>query len=154
MQKTSFRRAISSDWESVQTILWEAIDTSGGLYIADTNKEAVLSFIKEAEVYLIIEPKKSIGLIAYTMESPEIAHVEELVVRPEYKGKGYGTQAILWLDKKVKNIKKIVLETHPHNTPAICLYLNHDFRIEEWKDNFFGDGEPRIILTKVISHGG
>lgn len=152
MQKTSFNRAINSDWELVQSILQEAKNTSAGLYTADTNKEAVLSLIQESNVYLIIESKIPIGLIVYSMESPEIAHVEELVIRPEYKGKGYGTQAMIWLDGNLKNVKKVVLETHPHNTPAIRLYLKNNFRIEEWKNNFFGDGEPRIILVKETHH--
>jgi hypothetical protein len=31
---------------------------------------------------------------------------------------------------------------------AECLYLSMGFIIESWLDNYFGDGEPRLMLVK------
>jgi len=41
----------------------------------------------------------------------------------------------------------IWLITHPLNTPAILLYLKNGFQITGWKDNYYGDSEPRIIFA-------
>ncbi len=39
--------------------------------------------------------------------------------------------------------------THPKNTPALKLYLKYGFKIESWKDNYYGD-----VLYDVWRGGG
>ena len=51
---------------------------------------------------------------------------------------------------KPGNVKRIDLVTHPHNSKIIGLYLSYGFIIEAWKDNHFGDGEPRIVLAREL----
>lgn len=50
--------------------------------------------------------------------------------------------------KKMTKYPRIELVVHPHNNPAISLYLSLGFKIESWRDNYFGDGEPRLVLVK------
>lgn len=147
----SFIKSTESDWQTVQAILQEAVDTTNGLYIAHTSQEAIIKLINTCELYLIKEAEVPVGVIAYSMEDKEVAYVEEVVVKPQFKGKGYGHQAMQWLTNHLKDVKKITLVTHPHNTPAIRLYLKNGFKIVKWNDNYFGDGQPRITLAKVIS---
>ncbi len=147
----SFIKSTESDWQIVQSIIKEAVDTTNGLYIADTDEKAIIKLIDTTELYLAKEGDQPVGVIAYSMTDPGVAYVEEVVVKPQFKGKGYGNQAMQWLTHHLKDLKKITLVTHPHNTPAIRLYLKNGFKIVKWNDNFFGDGQPRITLDKVIS---
>ncbi len=146
----SFIKSTESDWQTVQAILQEAVDTTNGLYIAHTSQEEIVKLINTCELYLIKESDQPVGVIAYSMENKEVAYVEEVVIKPQYKGKGYGNQSMQWLMDHLKDVKKITLVTHPHNTVAIRLYLKNGFRIEKWNDNYFGDGEPRITLNKEV----
>ena len=83
------------------------------------------------------------------MMTESLAHVNDLTIKPEYQNQGLGSKGMEFLLDRLKNIPKIELVTHPKNNPAIRLYLKFGFEIEGWKDNFYGDGEPRLILAKV-----
>lgn len=50
--------------------------------------------------------------------------------------------------KKMSEYPRIELVAHPHNSPAILLYLSLGFIIESWENNYFDDGEPRLIMVK------
>ena len=47
---------------------------------------------------------------------------------------------------KLVGDKAIITVTHPQNTGAIILYLEHGFKIVGWKDDYYGDGQPRLML--------
>jgi len=147
--KISYTRAQVSDWETVHSLFLEAISFADGTYHADTEKDAVIHFIKTVQVFLLIDDSVPVGMISYSETEPGCFYVEELVIGHNIKGKGYGNEALSWLLDKLKLAKSVSLVTHPHNTPAIRLYLKHGFRIEEWKDNFYGDGTPRIRMMRT-----
>jgi len=71
-----------------------------------------------------------------------------LMVKPEFQGKGIGREAMRQVLEEVSDVERIWLATHPSNTPAIKLYLSFGFIIEEKIENYFGDGEPRIIMSR------
>jgi len=50
--------------------------------------------------------------------------------------------------EKFKNTERIDLAAHPDNFRAIKLYQSLGFAIESRKENYYGDGEPRLILVK------
>jgi ribosomal protein S18 acetylase RimI-like enzyme len=37
---------------------------------------------------------------------------------------------------------------HPENEIALGLYMSLGFEIESRQENFFGDGEPRLVLAR------
>lgn len=45
----------------------------------------------------------------------------------------------------LEDVKRIDLVTRPQNSRAFMLYLLLGFAAESWKDNYFGDGEPRLV---------
>lgn len=150
--KLIYVKAIEKDWSTVQSLLKEAVKTTSGLYRAHTEKESVIKLIHNNQVFLIMKSATLVGLISYSWENPHCAYVDELLIRPEFKGQGYGTQTMIWLFDQVKNAEKISLNTHPQNSRAIMLYLKSGFIIDGWNDNFFGDGEPRIHMVKLIKN--
>ncbi len=86
------------------------------------------------------------GSIAYAEKEPGHVYISGLIVRPEYQGKGIATNAMRQLLDRYSDAKRIDLVTHPDN-PALHLYQSLGFQVEERKENYFGDGEPRLVLA-------
>jgi ribosomal protein S18 acetylase RimI-like enzyme len=71
-----------------------------------------------------------------------------LAIDPRFQNQGIACQALAFVSNDLKGIKRIDLVVHPRNNAAVRLYLSFGFIIESWKDNHFGDGEPRIVMAK------
>ncbi|HNX10964.1 MAG TPA: N-acetyltransferase [bacterium] len=117
-------------------------------YSARISEKALNHFIKNEFVFLIRKGSKVVGLISYEVKRGKTMHLNGLVIKPELRGQGFARQALSSLLKKKLGYSRIELVVHPHNTPALTLYLSLGFMIESWQDNYFGDGEPRLLLVK------
>jgi len=73
-----------------------------------------------------------------------------LVIHPNFQGQGIGREAVLFRLEKLKGVKRVWLVTHPENFKIINLYQSLGFKIEKRLENYFGDGEPRIILLRDL----
>jgi ribosomal-protein-alanine N-acetyltransferase len=71
-----------------------------------------------------------------------------LAIIPAYRRRGIGRAAVLFLLDKSNGAPRIDLVTHPENDGALRLYMSLGFRIESRKENYFGDGEPRLVLAR------
>jgi ribosomal-protein-alanine N-acetyltransferase len=49
--------------------------------------------------------------------------------------------------EKCKGTDRIDLVTHPENKNALQLYMSLGFKVESRRENYFGDGEPRLVLV-------
>ncbi|MDP2651675.1 MAG: GNAT family N-acetyltransferase [bacterium] len=116
-------------------------------YSAMTDPKEVLEEIEKGVVYLILEDEQIVGSVVYLMKTPEHAHIDGLIVRPEFQNRGIGTAAMVKVLEELKNVKLVDLVTHPDNERAIKLYESLGFTIGERIENYFGDGEPRIVMT-------
>ena len=103
---------------------------------------------KDYSVFLIKNDDEIIGNVSYRLKNPDHLHISVLVVRPEFQGKGIGRKVLEQVLSEFQNVKRIDLVTHPEN-PALGLYESLGFVVEERKDNFYGDGEPRLILALI-----
>ena len=106
-----------------------------------------LDYLKNCEVYLIYTENDVVGLFALK-EADDKTEVRQLIVLPKHQNKGYGKKIIKEI-LRIKKGKSIWLIAHPKNIHAIILYLKNGFVIQGWKDNYYGDGQPRIILNYV-----
>ena len=126
------------------------IETSGtsqtyaGLIKPGEARDAIINNF----VFLIRHNNITIGSISYKINNKDSVRLDTFVVYLNYRGKGFGKAAIALLLKKTNKFKKVDLTVHPHNSRAISLYLSVGFMIESWQDNYYGDGEPRMILVK------
>ncbi|MDD4902625.1 MAG: GNAT family N-acetyltransferase [Patescibacteria group bacterium] len=118
-------------------------------YSAIIEKDEVKKEIENNIVYLIKAGDSIVGSIEYKMEDDDTAYFSGLVVSPDFQGKGIAREAIKQVLEIIGEDKKIHLVTHPDNIPAVKLYLSFGFIIGERKDNYFGDGEPRIVMTRL-----
>lgn len=109
--------------------------------------EMTLDYLKDCEVFLAYKNGTPIGLFAYKKDAGAV-EVKQIIVLPEYQGKGFGKVLVAKLLETVKD-DKVWLVTHPKNSRAIVLYLKSGFTIKDWKNDYYGDGEPRIILQHM-----
>lgn len=109
--------------------------------------------LQKCRVFLIEKDGMVVGLLSYEQQSPEHVYLSDLVVSPEFQGQGIARQVLARLLEELKDIKKIYLTTHPDNQKALRLYQSLGFVIESRKENYYGDGEPRLILTKCSTPG-
>ena len=143
-----FRKATGEDADEI--LQMEKSVESKIYHAYSTPSEIIENYIKGGGAFMITDEKdRIIGFICYEMMTESLAHVNDLTIKPEYQNQGLGSKGMEFLLDRLKNIPKIELVTHPKNNPAIRLYLKFGFEIEGWKDNFYGDGEPRLILAKV-----
>jgi ribosomal protein S18 acetylase RimI-like enzyme len=97
-------------------------------------------------VYLIKNNRDIIGSLSYEKKSDTHVYISGLVIKPSFQNKGFGKQALIFLLEELKNIQRIDLVAHPDNHAALSLYLSLGFKIESRKENYYGDGEPRLVL--------
>jgi len=88
----------------------------------------------------------AVGSIAYAEKEPGHVYISGVIVRPEYQGRGIATNAIRQVLDRYSGASRIDLVTHPDN-PALKLYESLGFKVEERKENYFGDGQPRLMLA-------
>lgn len=121
------------------------------VYSGITDREEAREEIETNEVYLIKKDGVVVGSTEYQLQGPDHAYMSGLVIDPNFQGKGIARKAIEFKLAQLKDMKRIDLVTHPHNSKVICMYLSYGFIIESWRDDYFGDGEPRIVLARVRS---
>ncbi|MFN7044051.1 MAG: GNAT family N-acetyltransferase [Flavobacterium sp.] len=65
----------------------------------------------------------------------KIAFVDELFIKETARGKGFGKEAIQFIQQEVPklSLKLLYLEVEPHNENAQKLYLAHDFELHNRK---------------------
>ena len=65
----------------------------------------------------------------------KIAFVDELFIKETARGKGFGKEAIQFIQREVPklSLKLLYLEVEPHNENAQKLYLAHDFELHNRK---------------------
>ena len=153
MQKISLQRATTEDIDTYLLIERSVGAGHSKTYSGVTNEKEARDEIEKNTVYLIKKDDLVVGSIQYQLEGRDRAHITGLVVDPRFQEQGIGREALTQIFDELKDARRIDLVTHPHNTPAIMLYLSFGFVIESWKDDYFGDGEPRIVLSRIKKEG-
>lgn len=117
------------------------------MYRGIADSKTMLDKLKNNIVYLIKKDEIIVGIIRYRIVNKNHIHISGVVVHSDFQGQGIARSALAILLEDLKSFKRTDLVTHPQNSKAIRLYLSFGFIIESWKDNFYGDGEPRITLV-------
>ena len=90
--------------------------------------------------WLIYSENEIVGYIILTFifsfeYGGKIAFVDELFIKETERGKGFGKEAIQFIQREVPklSLKLLYLEVEPHNENAQKLYLAHDFELHNRK---------------------
>ena len=91
-------------------------------------------------------------ILGYTQGGINIGKKEgwilSLATKEEHRGKGIGeklSQKVIALLKS-KGVKNIMLTVHPENASAVKLYKRLGFMICKNVTDYYGDGEPRLVM--------
>lgn len=141
-----FKKATSKDVSKFVKL--DENEINNKMYSCFLNKDEVLKEFKENEVYLIYKDDILVGSTEFQIKSPNHAYLSGLIIDPTFWGQGIGYEAILFRLKKLKGFKRIDLVTHPENSKIINMYQSLGFKIEKHIENYYGDGEPRLMLVK------
>jgi len=147
MDKITLKRATLEDAKEIAKIEKSAQSKT---YAARIKEKDIINFINNDFVFLIKNKDITLGLVSYEEAKNGASHCNGLVLYPKFRGKGFARKAMSLVIKKMVKYPRAELVVHPHNSPAISLYLSLGFVIEDWLKNYFGDGEPRLML--VLKH--
>jgi ribosomal protein S18 acetylase RimI-like enzyme len=141
-------KLIRATIEDVQILLEIEKTTIGlGVYSGYYNEKEIEEWINNDIVYLIKNGEEIAGSISYEIKNKNHAYVSGLVMRSEFQKQGLAKQAMVLLLEELKNFKQLSLVVHPDNH-AVKLYESFGFVIESREENYFGDGEPRLIMIR------
>lgn len=138
-------KATIEDAQILLEIEKTAIDLK--VYSGYFTEAEIREWIENESVYLIENNGVIVGSISSEEKDKDHACVSGLVIKSEFRKLGFAKQSIILLLEKLKNHKQLSLSVHPDNH-AIKLYESFGFVVESRKENYFGDGEPRLIMIK------
>jgi ribosomal protein S18 acetylase RimI-like enzyme len=102
--------------------------------------ENTLFFIKKVEII--------VGTAAYRVRPDSSVYISCVAIDPAYRRQGIARAAMTYILEKTNDASRIDLVTHPENANALRLYASLGFKIESRRENYYGDGEPRLVLIK------
>jgi ribosomal-protein-alanine N-acetyltransferase len=130
--------------------LLEVEKTTIGLkvYSGYFTKEELGDWVNDEIVFLIKNGDDIVGSLSYQIKSNDHAYISGLVIKKKFQRKGFAMEAMKKLiDEHLKNYKLIDLAVHPENH-AVMLYEELGFQKGKMIENYFGDGEPRMMMEK------
>jgi ribosomal protein S18 acetylase RimI-like enzyme len=142
------RRMTSDDF-----VTYLAIDRQvGGKTYAHcrTLEEVGIEFSK-GPMFLIMRGQVAVGSIYYFNEPEGVVYLAGIAVAPPYQGQGIARAACGQVLEMAKGAPRIWLVTHPENLRAIAMYESLGFTRTGREENFYGDGEPRLVYTREQS---
>lgn len=145
-QELSLKKATAVDVEDYLR-LERAVATSKTYSGVLTETEALQEF-KENEVYLIYADGKLVGSVGFQRKAPNRVYISGLVVHPDFQGRGIGREVIGVVLEKLKDTKRMEIVVHPENERALNMYKSFGFKVEERREDYYGDGEPRLVLVR------
>ena len=88
-------------------------------------------------------------LLASTSDKPNVCWLLSVAVADIARGKGVGSKLISQLiNVLASDINQINLTVAPDN-PAKALYLRSGFTEQGFETDYFGEGEPRLLMSYV-----
>lgn len=142
-----FKKVETKDWKLLCSLFEEASATK--IFTPCEGEAGYKKYIKESAVCFIMKGNDVVGTISYKIQDDGKYLINGLTVKPDFRKQGIAKQSMEKLLDKIGN-KEVVLFVHPKNIPALLIYLRLGFFITKWKDNHFGDGEPRLYLQKKV----
>jgi RimJ/RimL family protein N-acetyltransferase len=113
-----------------------------------TDDEMTESLEKSVK-YIIEKDGVVVGSYSYEIKSKDVVNIGGPAILPEFQGQGIAKEITQIILEELKDYKRIDLEIHPDNLVSLKLFKSFGFVVESRIENYFGDGEPRLILSRI-----
>ena len=140
---TTFKTLEISDIEVITQMMQDFYAIDNYPMDVEVAKKLFQEFISNEHLgksWLIYSENEIVGYIILTFifsfeYGGKIAFVDELFIKETARGKGFGKEAIQFIQQEVPklSLKLLYLEVEPHNENAQKLYLAHDFELHNRK---------------------
>lgn len=141
---TSLRKASEADMQILLKLATSMPNTD--VYSPLIKEEEWRQEMENGTVYLIRNGNEVVGCFSYEQKSPTHIYISEISVSPAFQGKGIARDILTKFIAEHPEASRIDLTTHPDNS-ALRLYQSLGFEIESRKEDYYGDGQPRLILA-------
>ena len=110
--------------------------------------EEALREIAENILYLLKLGDEFVGCAAYRVRPDGSVYISNVVVDAGHRRRGFARAALTHILEMNRHAPCVDLVTHPENAHALELYRSLGFSVESRRENYFGDGEPRLVLAR------
>jgi len=141
------KRAAAIDVDRI--VAFETAVMNRRLYGKPLDRQAVLSEIQTNEYYLDLRDECIAATGALRRRDDGSAYLSNIAVHPAMRRQGLARAMMRHLLSCCHDAPSIDLAVHPDNQLARALYASLAFITLNCQENFFGDGEPRLIMVRV-----
>ncbi len=141
----SLQRATIQDIPALLSIEKSVAGTN--IYSPMLEENEWIEEIQKNIVYLIKKDGITVGNVSYEKKSDDHVYISGLAIDARFQNQGIAREALSQILEELQDIKRIDLVTHPKNIAALKLYQSFGFVVESRKENYYGDGEPRLVLA-------
>jgi ribosomal protein S18 acetylase RimI-like enzyme len=142
----SFELATAADAEAFVAL--ERKVKNPKLYGPTLDTDAAVREIAKNKLYFLKRDGVVVGMAAYRPVPEGGVYISNVNIDPACHRQGLARAAMNFLLEKNKGASRIELVTHPENEAALGLYTSLGFQIKKRRENYFGDGEPRVELAR------
>ena len=151
MKQSGLKFEIANENHANILVAFEQIIAEPKLYGKPLDLAGAIKEIRENYYYFIKKSGVLVGTAAYRKREDESYYISNMAVDPTYRKQGIARKALDFILKKCKNTWRIDLVTHPENFRSIPLYESFGFFAESRIEDFYGDGEARIVMVKKLN---
>lgn len=131
----------------------EVLEIEKASFTTPWSRNAFLNELRDNQFahYIVVEKDDTIVGYGGMWVIINEAHVTNIAVKPDYRGKGLGKIIMLELIERAKlmGCDTMTLEVRPSNTVARALYHNLGFRVKGIRRGYYVDtGEDAYIMWK------
>lgn len=142
----TFERARISEAGALVTFEQRVADPR--LYGTPSDLERARREIRRNRLYFIKSGDAIVGTAAFSLKPGNRVHISNVAVDPRYRRQGIARAALTFILERCAGATRIELVTHPENEAALRLYSSFGFKVKSRHENYFGDGEPRLVMAR------
>jgi ribosomal protein S18 acetylase RimI-like enzyme len=145
------RRAGSNDVEAIISFEADVMNLRNlRLYGRPLDHAAALSEVQANEYFLHVRHERIAATGAWCRRDDGTVYLSNIAVRADLRRQGLARIMMLHLLDCCSEAAAVDLAVRPENEAACSLYRSPGFKRSRQVENFFGDGEPRLIIAGSI----
>lgn len=132
-------------------VAFEIVVANRRLYGKPLDHGAAQFEVEANEYYLRFRDERLVATGARLIRADASVYLSNIAVHPNMRRQGLGRAMMGHLLSLCEDARSVDLAVHPDNRPARDLYTSLGFIPVRCLENFFGDGEPRLIMARTGS---